>query len=223
MQNEVEVELDRLVGQEGSIHTKMLALQRMGYIFIFDLSSWQLKLLLLLANVVSAWQAQSAADRRRCQSAGWHDNVYLQPGWKCQSQSQTVGPRKGKVLDLLGIKSGLILKKKIINHLFCLFHSGYLETLISFDRSHCLFFVFLCICILCYFCRPGCIRSSSALMIFWIWNSAQRVCRQHCATKTMTKPLPTSIDTSPWTNRSLSWADRAKRVWNFCHVSLLVM
>lgn len=31
MQKEVEVELHRLVGQEGSIHTKMLALQRMGY------------------------------------------------------------------------------------------------------------------------------------------------------------------------------------------------
>ncbi|KAM9410263.1 conserved oligomeric Golgi complex subunit 4 [Pholidichthys leucotaenia] len=29
-ENEVEAELDRLVGQEGSIHTKMLALQRMG-------------------------------------------------------------------------------------------------------------------------------------------------------------------------------------------------
>lgn len=31
MQKEVEAELDRLVGQEGAIHTKMLALQRMGY------------------------------------------------------------------------------------------------------------------------------------------------------------------------------------------------
>ncbi len=31
IQKEVEVELDRLVGQEGTIHTKMLALQRMGY------------------------------------------------------------------------------------------------------------------------------------------------------------------------------------------------
>lgn len=31
MQKEVEAELDRLVGQEGGIHTKMLALQRMGY------------------------------------------------------------------------------------------------------------------------------------------------------------------------------------------------
>lgn len=31
IQKEVEVELDRLVGQEGSIHTKMLALQRIGY------------------------------------------------------------------------------------------------------------------------------------------------------------------------------------------------
>lgn len=30
-QKEVECELDRLLGQEGSIHTKMLALQRMGY------------------------------------------------------------------------------------------------------------------------------------------------------------------------------------------------
>uniref|UniRef100_A0A671U9H4 Conserved oligomeric Golgi complex subunit 4 n=1 Tax=Sparus aurata TaxID=8175 RepID=A0A671U9H4_SPAAU len=30
MQKEVEAELDRLVGQEGAIHTKMLALQRMG-------------------------------------------------------------------------------------------------------------------------------------------------------------------------------------------------
>lgn len=31
LQKEVEAELDRLVGQEGSVHTKMLALQRMGY------------------------------------------------------------------------------------------------------------------------------------------------------------------------------------------------
>lgn len=31
MQKEVDSELDRLVGQEGTIHTKMLALQRMGY------------------------------------------------------------------------------------------------------------------------------------------------------------------------------------------------
>lgn len=31
LQKEVEAELDRLVGQEGTIHTKMLALQRMGY------------------------------------------------------------------------------------------------------------------------------------------------------------------------------------------------
>lgn len=31
IQKEVEAELDRLVGQEGAIHTKMLALQRMGY------------------------------------------------------------------------------------------------------------------------------------------------------------------------------------------------
>lgn len=80
MQKEVEVDLDRLVGQEGSIHTKMLALQRMGYNLFFDLCCLQLKLPQLLAHVVSARQAQSAADRRRCQSAGWHDNVYLQPG-----------------------------------------------------------------------------------------------------------------------------------------------
>lgn len=31
LQKEVEAELDRLVGQEGAIHTKMMALQRMGY------------------------------------------------------------------------------------------------------------------------------------------------------------------------------------------------
>lgn len=31
IQKEVNSELDRLVGQEGTIHTKMLALQRMGY------------------------------------------------------------------------------------------------------------------------------------------------------------------------------------------------
>lgn len=31
IQKEVDSELDRLVGQEGTIHTKMLALQRMGY------------------------------------------------------------------------------------------------------------------------------------------------------------------------------------------------
>lgn len=31
LQKEVEAELDRLVGQEASVHTKMLALQRMGY------------------------------------------------------------------------------------------------------------------------------------------------------------------------------------------------
>lgn len=30
LQKEVEAELDRLVGQEGAIHTKMMALQRMG-------------------------------------------------------------------------------------------------------------------------------------------------------------------------------------------------
>lgn len=32
IQKEVDCELDRLVGQEGTIHTKMLALQRMGYV-----------------------------------------------------------------------------------------------------------------------------------------------------------------------------------------------
>lgn len=31
LQKDVETELDRLVGQEGAIHTKMLALHRMGY------------------------------------------------------------------------------------------------------------------------------------------------------------------------------------------------
>lgn len=31
IQKEVDADLDRLVGQEGTIHTKMLALQRMGY------------------------------------------------------------------------------------------------------------------------------------------------------------------------------------------------
>lgn len=31
IQKEVDSELERLVGQEGTIHTKMLALQRMGY------------------------------------------------------------------------------------------------------------------------------------------------------------------------------------------------
>lgn len=70
---------------------------RFIYSFFFFL---QLSLPLLLAHVVFAQQAQSAADRRRCQSAGWHDHIYLQSGWKCQSQSQTVGPGKGKVQKL---------------------------------------------------------------------------------------------------------------------------
>lgn len=32
IQKDVEAELDRVVGQEGIIHTKMLALQRMGFV-----------------------------------------------------------------------------------------------------------------------------------------------------------------------------------------------
>lgn len=56
MQKEVEVELHRLAGQEGSIHTKMLALQRMGYslfwLVLFPIINFQLKLPLSMAHVV---------------------------------------------------------------------------------------------------------------------------------------------------------------------------
>lgn len=82
IQKEVEAELDRLVGQEGAIHTKMLALQRMGYslgtfrpfkiiaYLVFELTVCSLICL----------QTQPSADRRRCQSAVGHDYVYLQLG-----------------------------------------------------------------------------------------------------------------------------------------------
>lgn len=82
IQKEVEAELDRLVGQEGGIHTKMLALQRMGYgletfchftaivYLVFDLTVCSLICL----------QTQPSVDRRRCQPAVGHDYIYLQLG-----------------------------------------------------------------------------------------------------------------------------------------------
>lgn len=90
MQKEVEAELDRLVGQEGTIHTKMLALQRMGY-SLYKLAWFQKHGMVVVylsfghysrcsANCLCAPQAQPTVDRRRRQSAVRHDHIYLQPG-----------------------------------------------------------------------------------------------------------------------------------------------
>lgn len=82
IQKEVEAELDRLVGQEGSIHTKMLALQRMGYsLEIFC----HFKIIVYLVFELTVYsliclQTQPSVDRGRCQSAVGHDYIYLQLG-----------------------------------------------------------------------------------------------------------------------------------------------
>lgn len=62
MQKEVEVELDRLVGQEGSIHTKMLALQRMGYNLCL--------ICFCSSNCHSCWLMFSLLDRPNLQLIG---------------------------------------------------------------------------------------------------------------------------------------------------------
>lgn len=82
IQKEVEAELDRLVGQEGAIHTKMLALQRMGY-SLETVRPFQINAYLVFELTVCSLiclQTQPSADRRRCQPAVGHDYVYLQLG-----------------------------------------------------------------------------------------------------------------------------------------------
>lgn len=82
IQKEVEAELDRLVGQEGGIHTKMLALQRMGY-SLDTRCHFKSIVYFLFELTVSSFiclQTQPSVDWRRCQSAVGHDYIYLQLG-----------------------------------------------------------------------------------------------------------------------------------------------
>lgn len=67
-----------------------------------------------------------------------------------------------------------------------------------------------------FLCRQGCIMSSSELTTSSILNSAPMGCRRHYATRTTSRPPPTSTDTCLWISLSLNSAGRERKVRSLC-------
>lgn len=93
----MEVELDRLVGQEGSIHTKMLALQRMGYNLFSICAAYN-------SNCPGCWLTLSLLDRPNLQLIGGDASQLAGMITFTCSLAENVS-RKVRQLDLAKVKS----------------------------------------------------------------------------------------------------------------------